>query len=352
MIELSSNLFSRREFLKGTLQGLAGLSMIPLVKNFSLDKLSTSATNSEPTHGRIISSRVDVHEIPSRKSKLINTLWQDHIYPIQSVTVGDEEPAYNRIWYQMNGSGFVHSGNVQPVCIQTNPEVDDIPEEGRLAEVTVPYTNAVWHPKSQQLITYRLYYGTVFWVKSVMRDENGKLWYKIPDDKWKIHYYVEATHMHLFELEELSPISPDIPLEQKKIEVRLQEQVVMAYEYGLPVFIAKTATGARFIDGDFRTAPGTYITNRKRPSRHMAAGDPAAPNSYDLPGIPWVTYLTENGVSFHGTYWHNDYGKPRSHGCINLTPPDALWIYRWSSPSVPFFEETYQEKTGTMVEIF
>ncbi len=326
--------------------------VLPQLNNHFFSRKQTILSDLIPSHGRVISSTVDVFNAPTKTSKLVSTLWQDHVHPINSVTVGEEKPSYNRIWYEMGDEGFVHSGEIQPVCIRTNPEVEEISSNGQLGEVTVPFTNAVWHPKSLHLITYRLYYGTVFWIKSAVRDNNQKLWYKIADDKWKIHYYVEATHMHLIEPAEITPISPEIPADQKLIEVRLQEQAVIAYENEVPVFFAKTATGARFIDGDYRTQPGVYITNRKRPSRHMAAGDPAAPNSFDLPGIPWVTYLTESGVSFHGTYWHNDYGKPRSHGCINLTPADAQWIYRWSSPSVPFGEETYIEKTGTRVDIF
>jgi lipoprotein-anchoring transpeptidase ErfK/SrfK len=93
------------------------------------------------------------------------------------------------------------------------------------------------------------------------------------------------------------------------------------------------------------------MTNRKRPSRHMAAGDPAAPNSYDLPGIPWVSYLTKSGISFHGTYWHNDFGKPRSHGCVNLSPTAAKWVYRWTQPVVPFDQVFFDDDTGTSVQI-
>jgi len=52
-------------------------------------------------------------------------------------------------------------------------------------------------------------------------------------------------------------------------------------------------------------------------------------NEFDLPGVPWVCYISWTGVSFHGTYWHNNYGTPQSHGCINLTPEAAKWIYRW-----------------------
>lgn len=343
---------SRREFLRSTTLGLAGFFVLPLDNQWKFKPTNTTNLESPPTHGRVILSKVDVYESSSTKSKLINTLWQDHVHPINSVTIGEDEPSYNRIWYQLGDKGYVHSGNIQPVSIRTNPELSEISPEGQLAEITVPFTNAVWHPNSLHLITYRLYYGSVFWIKSAVWDKENKLWYKIVDDKWKIHYYVDATHMHIFDSKELLPINPEIPSDQKKIEVRLSDQVVIAYENNNPVFFAKTSTGARFIDGDYRTQPGTYITNRKRPSRHMAAGDPAAPNSYDLPGIPWVTYLTESGVSFHGTYWHNDYGRPRSHGCINLTPYDAQWIYLWSSPSVPFSKETYQEKNGTIVEIF
>ena len=58
--------------------------------------------------------------------------------------------------------------------------------------------------------------------------------------------------------------------------------------------------------------------------RHMGDGrlttDPAA---YELPGVPWVSYFTGNGVAFHGAYWHDNFGAPVSHGCINLSPADA-----------------------------
>jgi lipoprotein-anchoring transpeptidase ErfK/SrfK len=137
----------------------------------------------------------------------------------------------------------------------------------------------------------------------------------------------------------------------KRLEVRLAEQLVVAYEDNQPVFMARAATGAKFSNGDFRTPPGEYITNRKRPSRHMASGDRAAANSYDLPGVPWVCYITESGIAFHGTYWHNDFGKPRSHGCINVSSDSARWIYRWTFPSVSLDKQTHNDETGTFVQV-
>jgi len=83
----------------------------------------------------------------------------------------------------------------------------------------------------------------------------------------------------------------------------------------------------------------------------MADGDWVATGTYDLPGVPWVTYLTKSGISFHGTYWHNDFGRPRSHGCINVTCDAARWIYRWTLPEVPLYKDYQAESFGTRVDV-
>jgi lipoprotein-anchoring transpeptidase ErfK/SrfK len=81
----------------------------------------------------------------------------------------------------------------------------------------------------------------------------------------------------------------------------------------------------------------------------MSAGNRAS--GYDLVGVPWVAYVTVDGISFHGTYWHNDFGIPRSHGCINLTPEAAKWLYRWTLPVVPSDEQQVWEDFGTKVQV-
>jgi lipoprotein-anchoring transpeptidase ErfK/SrfK len=84
----------------------------------------------------------------------------------------------------------------------------------------------------------------------------------------------------------------------------------------------------------------------------MSGGDGVS-SYYDLPGVPWTTYINNNGVSFHGTYWHNDYGAPHSHGCINLPIEQAKWLYRWTTPVVPAEKrQVYQPGEGSRVYIF
>jgi lipoprotein-anchoring transpeptidase ErfK/SrfK len=102
-------------------------------------------------------------------------------------------------------------------------------------------------------------------------------------------------------------------------------------------------------DGSFFTPEGEFETFRKRASRHMAAGDLI--NGYDLPGVPWVAYFTENGVALHGTYWHNDFGAARSHGCVNLATATAKWIFRWTMPVVPPDKIDLFAERGTKVVI-
>jgi hypothetical protein len=57
------------------------------------------------------------------------------------------------------------------------------------------------------------------------------------------------------------------------------------------------------------------------------------------------------GIALHGTYWHNDYGYPRSGGCINLTPADAQWVYRWTLPVIPHDKRYVYDRNGTAVMV-
>jgi lipoprotein-anchoring transpeptidase ErfK/SrfK len=332
---------SRRGFLKLSGAGLAGAF------------LPTYLPIENPTgehFGRVLETSVKMYAAPTIQSTELDTFWKDSILPITEVTIGVGEPAFNRIWYVINGDGYVHSGGIQPVNKQINPVVVDIPPTGVLAEVTVPFTDAHWGVGKRFPVAYRMYYETTHWVVGIAYDDTDAPWYNIAEDKWQLTYYIPAPHLRIIPNEELTPLSPEVPAHARRMEVHTAEQYIVAYEYDRPVFMARTATGARFSNGNFSTPPGRHITAQKRPSRHMAAGNLAA-NGYDLPGVPWISYITESGISFHGTYWHNNYGRPRSHGCINLTPKAAKWVYRWTTPVVPPAVQFVYEESGTIVDV-
>ncbi len=306
---------------------------------------------SSPKWGRVAWERVDVYAYPSFQAPRMAIHWMDTVLPIAQTVVA-REPAHNPIWYRLARGGYVHSGGVQPVEIRPQAP-QPVPEGGALAEVTVPYTDAFIAPTKNSMHMYRLYYSTTHWVlEAVPGDDDPKeTWYLIQEDKWDLRYYAPARHLRLIPPEELAPLSPHVPGVAKRILVDLDAQVLMALEYDQVVFATRVATGAVFSDGDFRTPTGVFLTAHKRPSRHMAANN-LARNGYDLPGVPWVCYITESGIALHGTYWHNDFGRPRSHGCINLSPAAARWVFRWTLPVVPPERQwVYDEDVATLVEI-
>jgi lipoprotein-anchoring transpeptidase ErfK/SrfK len=345
-METPISAFSRRDFLKLAGYGLLGLSLPEFSQDFFI-KQSFGAG----LQGRITEKSLWMYDEPTSKSKRVEMYWRDLILPLSGAALSDDEEAYNRIWYEVEGEGYVYSGGVQPVETLLNDPVSEVPPGGLLGEVSVPFTDAHEEPYTSTAVAQRLYYETVHWITEGIIGADGQAWYRLLDDKWNRSYFTPARHMRLVPDDELAAISPDVPDSEKRIEVNLTRQLVLAYESSRLVFAARTATGGQYRSGRWTTPIGQFITSYKRPTRHMAAGDIAS-SGFDLPGVPWVLYITKSGISFHGTYWHNDYGRPRSHGCINLTPQASKWLYRWTMPTVKPGKQFAYEDFGTVVHIF
>ncbi len=279
-------------------------------------------------------------------TKRRTALWY---FPMREAVVGDRFPEHNRVWYEMDGRGFVHSSTIQPVQAEPNRPERLLPRNGALMEVTVPWVDAYWEAETKHRRAYRFYYGTTHWVVGLAHDKKNRAWYRIYDDRIGQAYFVQGESLRPIPLAELTPITPEVPADEKRIEVDLTNQWVQCYEGGTLVYTARVSTGAVFDTGDYGTPAGEFTTFRKRGSRHMAAGNLAT--GYDLPGVPWVSYITQEGISFHGTYWHNDFGTPHSHGCLNMTPTAAKWLYRWTHPIVPGTLDELWTEAGTMVRI-
>lgn len=339
---MSKPTLSRRDFLKLSGYGLMGI-FLPDLSHFPLQDEFTNL------QGRIIDHTVWSYDEPNLKAKRAKLYWHDLVVPITNTTIGDDESAHNRVWYQLEDDGYAYSGGIQPVrTILNKPQ--EIPTRGLLGEVSVPYTDAYLEADLNADLIYRLYYETVHWVTKAVDGADGSKWYSLLDDKNEQYYYVPARHIRLLSNEELAPLSPNVPNENKFVEVRLDDQLVLAYENRQIVFATRVSTGVKRLSGNYTTPVGDFITFHKRPTRHMATGDIAS-NGFDLPGVPWVSYITKSGISFHGTYWHNDYGRPRSHGCINMTPQAAKWLFRWTIPTVPPDKPLAYGYVGTRVEV-
>jgi hypothetical protein len=139
---------------------------------------------------------------------------------------------------------------------------------------------------------------------------------------------------------------------EKWIHVKLSEQRAVAYEGKLPVRIFTISSGRPRTP----TVTGTFRIWIKTPLQDMQGGNRAAGDYYYLKDVPWVQYFYKD-YSFHGTYWHNNFGQPMSRGCINMTIEDAKWLFYWTTPSVNsevrtgYWIKSTPQDPGTLVVI-
>ncbi len=137
----------------------------------------------------------------------------------------------------------------------------------------------------------------------------------------------------------------------KWIDVRLTSQVLVAYEGQKMVFVTLISSGEAGLEVDKETAtkPGIYRIHTKHVSITMDSD--VVGEEFELRDVPYVQYY-EGGYALHGAYWHDSFGQPKSHGCINLAPEDARRLFHWTDPPVPVgWHGASKALTGTIVFI-
>lgn len=113
------------------------------------------------------------------------------------------------------------------------------------------------------------------------------------------------------------------------IHVDLDQQTLVAYDGDRPVYATVVSSGKP----GYEPERGTFRIGKKYVAKKMA-GDDVADGSYDIDQVPYIMYYW-GSFALHGAYWHDDFGNVRSHGCTNLAPADARWLFRWAEPALP-----------------
>lgn len=353
---------SRRNFLHLSAVGLSSLYIHPYTRIFVRAEF--------PDYERLgrvcIQGKVDIKARPDENSQTVGVLYEDAVVPWLSEVAGIK-PDYDlntQRWVE-TPDGYIYSPNVQPVRNLPNAALTSLPQldsgTGIWAEVTVPYaeTELVNGPSSNTWVKARIdeglpvrvYYGQVFYVDQIRVDSDGRVFYRVNPN-----YYggvdllwVPGEAMRLITPEEISPINPEN--EEKRIVVDVTRQCLSCFEGTTEVFFCRVSTGWK-ID-KWSTPLGQHKVSRKFISLQMSGGTTGA--TYDLPGIGWTTIFVTGGVAIHSTVWHNDFGAPKSHGCVNCRPEDAKWIFRWVLPPVPYYpgmvDVTLTGESSTPVEV-
>lgn len=147
-----------------------------------------------------------------------------------------------------------------------------------------------------------------------------------------------------------TPRPPDVGSGDHWIDVDRATQTLVAYAGDRPLFATLVSTGT-----DAHPTPsGRYRVRAKLRTADMDNLErPATPevSHYFVEAVPWVQYF-HGTLALHGAFWHQRFGHPRSHGCINLTPADARWLFDFTRPSLPQGgDEARADGDGTLVQV-
>ena len=182
-------------------------------------------------------------------------------------------------------------------------------------------------PGSEQAKTGRWKYRyDMVWIFDV-ESVGGLDWYKVGPEDW--------IEQRLLAIVFPDTTRPEGVPDDHWISINLYEQTMMVYESGEMIYATLVSTGLI----GWWTQPGDFQVYKKLERDFMGGAFEADRSDYYyLEDVPWILYFDESRA-LHGAYWHNGFGYPRSHGCVNLSLPDAHWIYNWA-------------EVGTWVHVF
>jgi lipoprotein-anchoring transpeptidase ErfK/SrfK len=344
---MKSSALSRRDFLKLTGIGLGALAFRSLSRSLLQEQFPSG-----DRLGRVLQP-LDLKAAPNENSASIKTLYEDTVVQWLQELVGPKEGYINQRWVE-TPEGYIYASFLQPVRNQPNQPLSALPDGsvGFWAEVTVPYVDlhlkgqpaAPWVKDTLQMgLTPRLYYSQVAWIDQVRTNDSGKVQYRFnesADHGWGYGdvFWVDGAAFRPLTADDVSPISPDVDPKDKKIVIdrTVNYQTLSCFEGNQEVYFCRVSTGTAFdaygnpVD-KWLTPLGAHNVQRKAVSIHMAGGTTG--NGFDTAAVSWTSLFDYNaGVAIHAAFWHNDFGVPRSHGCVNCRPEDAKWIFRWTMP--------------------
>ena len=196
--------------------------------------------------------------------------------------------------------------------------------------------------------------GQVIWCDGIRSSEDGQTQYHLSEKYGYDTFWANASAFKPLTAEDIAPINPEAA--GKRVLVNVNQQTLSCFEGNNEVFFSQISTGIKYDafglpDDTFATAEGAYNIWRKAVGFHMGGG--AREDGWDIIAVPWTLLFVGSGVAIHGAFWHNDFGTPKSHGCVNARPEDAKWIFRWTSPQVSYYpgDVTITNFDSTIIEV-
>ncbi len=268
-------------------------------------------------YARVLVSETIVYSNPIRRTEQVTplrTLGTGYLWV--SLTNSHPISVDNQAWYMINKNEYVP---MEHLAIYTPSTFQGITVT---SQPTMPFGWLVYYVRpsitpgivtTQTPYLYRYQLITISAVTKITTTN----WYQVGENQW-----VEEHNVGLVKVM-TRPIA--VQPNEKWVEVNLFEQTMSAYEGDKLVYATLVSSGMPL----WPTLKGLYRISAKVKLGKMTGGDKI--DYYFLEDVPWAMYYY-GGYSLHGAYWHDGFGFPRSHGCVNLSLRDAKWLFDWSAP--------------------
>jgi hypothetical protein len=263
-----------------------------------------------------IEDDVNVYPQPSLGAPPLYNVGNGFLY----VTIHGQVEANGQTWYEINRGQYVIADDLRLVDTPEfhGVEVTVQPERpfGWIVQEVTPSDEPDGEPNPENAKLERFTFFQVF--DAVAGDEDW-IWYQIGGGRW-----IRQTYVSLIDV---NAPPDDIGDNEYWVEVDLYEQTFAAYEGSRMVYAGLVSSGLN----RWPTYEGLFQVF----SRHLQirmSGAEGQVDYYNIEDVPYTMYFDRtNEIALHGAYWHDRYGYKHSHGCVNMPPRDAEWIYYWSA---------------------
>jgi hypothetical protein len=265
-------------------------------------------------YGRI-ADLADVHAEPAMSSPVVRNVGDGYLFSsIQDIANNKDE---GRLWYKINYGEWVRQEDMKlaspsqftGVEIRTQPErpfgwiIVDFPYS--TAPGAEPDPNAIKLPRYTPVVVY-----------GAQVDDEGWIWYDIGFGRW-----MRQTYMSLIDV---NPRPEGVGPNDFWVEIDLYEQSIAAYEGDRMVYAGLVSSGLN----KWPTYEGLFQVWERHLMTDMIGAEGRV-DYYVVEDVPHTMYF-DFDIALHGAYWHDRFGYKHSHGCVNMPPRDAEWVYFWS----------------------
>lgn len=228
--------------------------------------------------------------------------------------------------------------------------VEDPLEPGTIAGWVHGYDGGVMRTAAdpEAEVGRELAYHEVLVLDAVPADEEGR-WWRVPGGLGDgVDGFVSDTEG--VRRWSTAPPPADLLPDQLWVDIDVRQQMLTLYEGLVPVYVTLVSTGKKGTS----TPLGTFRVFDKMVTVDMISRPEAPPDDrYHVEAVPWSLHFYPR-YALHGAYWHWGFGNRASHGCVNLSPRDAKWLFDRLDPALPDgWHSVYEDEAhlGTLIRI-